>query len=89
MVCLGIHVDSEELTLSVPPFRVHELLQVLSLWSQRSRYTLKQLQSLLGKLSFVTACVKPGRIFVARLFNSLRSFPKSCSSRPISDDMRA
>lgn len=51
LVCLGIHVDSEEMSLSVPPFRVQELLQELSLWSQRSRYTKKQLQSLLGKHS--------------------------------------
>lgn len=89
LVCLGINVDSEEMSLSVPPFRVQELLQELSLWSQRSRYTKKQLQSLLGKLSFVTACVKPGRIFMARLLNNLRSFSKSRSSRPISEDMRA
>ena len=89
MVCLGIDVDSEEMSLSVPPFRVQELLQELSLWSQRSRYTKKQLQSLLGKLSFVTACVKPGRIFMARLLSNLRSFSKSRSSCPISDDMRA
>ena len=70
LVCLGIDVDSEEMSLSVPPFRVQELLQELSLWSQRSRYTKKQLQSLLGKLSFITACVKPGRIFMARLLNT-------------------
>ena len=74
LVCLGINVNSEEMSLSVPTFRVQELLQELSLWSQRSHYTKKQLQSLLGKLSFVTACVKPGRIFMARLLNNLRSF---------------
>ena len=89
LVCLGIDADSKEMSLSVPLFRVQELLQELSLWSQRSRHTKKQLQSLLGKLSFVTACVKPGRIFMARLLNNLRSFSKSRSSCPISDDMRA
>ena len=88
-VCLGIDADSKEMSLSVPLFRVQELLQELSLWSQRSRHTKKQLQSLLGKLSFVTARVKPGRIFMARLLNNLRSFSKSRSSCPISDDMRA
>ena len=86
LVCLSIDINSEEMSLSVPPFRVQELLRELSLWSQRSRYTKKQLQSLLGKLSFVTACVKPGRIFMARLLNNLRSFSKSCSSCTISDD---
>lgn len=37
LVCLGIDVDSEEMSLSVPPFCVQELLQELSLWSKRSR----------------------------------------------------
>ena len=64
-------------------------MQELSLWSQRSPYTKKQLQSLLGKLSFMTTCVKPGRIFMTRLLNTLRSFSKSRSSCLISDDMRA
>jgi hypothetical protein len=36
----------------------------------------KELQSLLGKLHFISACVRPGRIFVSRLLNWLRSaFP--------------
>ena len=89
LVCLGIDVDSEEMSLSVPPFRVQELLQELSLWYKRSRYTKKQFQSLLGKLSFVTACVKLGRIFMARLLNNLHSFSRSRSSSPISDNMHA
>lgn len=35
-------------------------------------FTRRQLQSLLGKLSFVTACVRSGQIFVSRLLNCLR-----------------
>jgi hypothetical protein len=42
--------------------------------------SLKELQSLLGKLHFISACVRPGRIFVSRLLNWLRSaFP--CNKR--------
>ena len=68
-----MEVDSEHLTLSVPEDRVQDLLAELSSWSSREFYTLKQLKSLLGKLSFVAACVKPGRIFMSRLLNSLRT----------------
>ena len=63
MVCLGVEVDSDHFTRSVMETRVKDLLSELSPWSSHQSYTLKQLQSLLGKLSFVTACVKPGRIF--------------------------
>ena len=60
MVCLGVEVDSEQLTLSVTEDRVQDFFTELSYWSSREFYTLKQLKSLLGKLSFVAACVKPG-----------------------------
>ena len=37
-------------------------------------FTVKELQSLLSKLSFVTACVHASRIFLSRLSNALCSF---------------
>ena len=36
------------------------------------KFTRKDLESLIGKLQFVTACVRPGRIFISRLLNALR-----------------
>ena len=89
MVCLGVEVDSDHFTLSVTETRVKDLLSELSSWSSCESYTLKQLQSLLGKLSFVTACVKPGRIFMSRLLNSLRAFPSTRARLPVSADMKA
>lgn len=41
MVCLGVEVDSEQLTLSVTEDRVQDLLTELSYWSSREFYTLK------------------------------------------------
>ena len=89
MVCLGVLVDSDHFTLSVTETRVKDLLSELSSWSSCESYTLKQLQSLLGKLSFVTACVKPGRTFMSRLLNSLRAFPSTRARLPVSGDMKA
>ena len=89
MVCLGVEVDSEHFMLSVMETPVKDLLSELSSWSSREFYTLRQLQSLLGKLSFVTACVKPGRIFMSHLLNSLRVFPSTRVRLPVSADMKA
>ena len=90
MVCLGVEVDSEHFTLSVTATRVEDLLTELASWSSREFYTLKQLKSLLGKLSFVAACVKPGRIFISRLLNNLRVFDASSRARlRVSADMQA
>ena len=88
MVCLGVEVDSEHFTLSVTATRVQDLTK-LAFWSSRKFYTLKQLKSLLGKLSLVAACVKPGRIFISRLLNNLRAFPSTRARLKVSADMQA
>lgn len=54
-----------------------------------SSYTMKQLKSLLGKLFFVTACVKPGSIFMFRLLNALSTFPSDCSRQLISPAIKS
>ena len=90
MLCLGIWVNTLDMTLSVPAFRVSELQQELHAWSVKPSFTKRELQRLLGKLSYVSACVRPGRTFMSRLLNALRS----CSSSPrrtiypISDELR-
>lgn len=84
-----MEVNSEHFTLSVTETRGKDLLSELSSWSSREVYTLRQLQSLLGKLSFVTACVKPGHIFMLRLLNSLPAFPSTRVRLPVSADMKA
>lgn len=89
MICIGIEVDSDNLTLSVPLSRVQELLDELKHWSSPTTYTKEQLQSLPGKLSFVTACMKPGRVFMSRLLHNLRSFPSHRVRHPVSHHMKA
>lgn len=90
MLCLGIQVDTELQTLTVPDFRIQELTDELKEWQTKSSYTKKQLQSLLGKLSFVTACVKPGRVFMSRLLNTLRdNSTKYRINLKVNDEMRA
>ena len=80
-ICLGVLVDTAAFTLEVPTTRLEDLLAELTTWQAAAFFTKKQLQSLLGKLSFVTAGVKPGRIFMARLLNSLRECKRPASHR--------
>lgn len=46
---------------------IEDLRTTLDTSESSTSFTKKQLQSLLGKLIFVTAFIKPGRIFRARL----------------------
>ena len=61
---LGILVDTVAFTLEVPATHLTDLQAELTTWQVASFFSKKQLQFLLGKLSFITLCVKPGRIFM-------------------------
>ena len=78
MTCLGVCVNTLNMTLTVPDFRLEELQDLLSLWLNKTHFSKRELQQLLGKLAFVTAYVRPGRAFSCRLINALRS----CFARP-------
>ena len=69
MVFMGILFDSENLTLTVTPERLMEIKMLVNEWFKFEKATLKQFQSLIGKLNFVAQCVKPARIFISRLLN--------------------
>ena len=77
-----IGVDTETLTLLVTQERLEEIKLLEQNWLKFESATSKQLQSLIGKLNFVTHCVKPSRIFISRLLNWLREI----QSKKISND---
>ena len=56
-----------------------ELMEELENWNNKSTCTLKELQKLIGKLQFVCAVIRPGRLFLARMLELLRSFGSDTS----------
>ena len=72
MIFLGVLFNSITMTVEVTPERLVEIRQLVLLWLAKESATLKELQSLIGKLNFVAACVRPGRIFISRLLVWLR-----------------
>ena len=83
MVFIGILFDSETLTLSVTPERLHEIKMLVQEWLQYENATLKQHKSSIGKPNFVAHCVKPARIFISRLLNWLRQIQDTESPQHI------
>ena len=73
MEFLGIVCDSEKLTLEISESRLKEILSVVVEWDNKQLASKREVQSLVGKLNLVGFCVKPGRIFISRLLNWLRS----------------
>ena len=66
-----------DMTISVSPHRLDELTELCQQWTKKLRFTRVELEQLIGKLQFVTSCVRPGRIFLSRLLNALRETNRS------------
>ena len=53
IVYLGIEINSETLSISVPEDKYQEIISILPMWLNKRSCTKQQLLSLIGKLSFV------------------------------------
>ena len=73
MIFLGVLFNTITMTVEVTKERLAEIRKLTEEWLNKDLATIKQIQSLLGKLNFVGACVKPSRIFISRMLNWLRS----------------
>lgn len=81
MICLGVLFHTVNLTMSVTLVRLQELQDVvLPQWLVKKTATKTELHSLIGKLPFVCKCVRPRRLFLSRLLDTLRSLrhPQHC-----------
>ena len=72
MPFLGILFNTELMTLEIIPERLKEIKSLLIFWLDKDSASLKEVQSLIGKLNFIAACVRPGRIFISRLLQWLK-----------------
>ena len=72
MVYLGVELDTNVLTLSVSRERLAEIECLLAHWLTKKTTTKSALQSLIGKLVFVSKCVRQSRVFISRILRVLR-----------------
>ena len=73
LVFYGLLYDTVKMTVRVPEDKLSEIVSLVELWLSMRTATIKDLQSLLGKLSYVCTCICPGRIVMQRLLSVLRS----------------
>ena len=72
MPYLGIQFDTVKMIMSIPPEKVAEVREEVCLWLKKSTATKKTLQQLLGKLFWVSRCVRYSRGFMGRLLTQLQ-----------------
>ena len=81
MTFVGVLFNTEKMTIEVTSDRLKEIRALIQFWLDKKFASLKQIQSLLGKLNFVAACVKPSRIFVSRLLVWLKVLYKGSQTQ--------
>ena len=86
---LRVKFDSVAMTISVTASRVEEIRREAGFWVGRKEATKRQLQSLLGKLAFVTNCVPPARVFTARMLNQIRVLKSNNQTFQIGPEIKA
>ena len=72
LVFLGIQIDSKSMQLSLPSDKVQELHSLVDSYSHRRHASLKQLQSLAGKLVWACQVVRGGRSFLRRILDCIQ-----------------
>ena len=59
------------MSIEVPQEKLDNITRLVRAWLNSSSATKTALQSLIGKLAFISACISPGRIFMQRMLNEL------------------
>ena len=85
---LGIEIDTISFTISIPDEKVNDLMEQMPWWCGRRTCTLKELQSLNGKLNFFSKAIQPGRMFTRRLIDLTCSVKKPNHHITINKDAR-
>ena len=84
---VGNLVNTVDFTMGVTAACREEVLRELESWRTRVTCTRTQLESLIGKLQFMSNCIKPGRLFVSRLLNQLKGMQRN-KWYHVTDEMR-
>ncbi len=69
---IGIQFNSLDMTMKMPADKVKETLLLVQEWARKTSASKRELQHLLGKLNWMSQCVRPGRLFVSRMLHTLR-----------------
>ena len=73
---IGISINTNTFQISIPDEKVQEVVREMPKWCHRRTCTQVQLQSLVGKLHFISKVIRPGRIFTRRLIDLIYTVRK-------------
>ena len=88
MVYLGVKFDTVTMSMYVDDEKVIELKAELVKWSRKTVAKKHELQSILGKLLWVSKTVRFSRVFVSRIICEIRKLPSQSAKTTLSNEIR-
>ena len=86
MTYLGVLFNSVDMCLHVDPEKVRELKAELKKWTNKTVAKKHELQSILGKLLWVSRAVRFSRVFVARIIAEIRKLKQQSEKTVLSHE---
>jgi hypothetical protein len=77
VIFLGIIIDTEQMTLSLDETRLGEIKSMLVDWQSKTHASKRELQTIIGILSFASKAVVSGRSFLRRMIDAMKAIPDS------------
>ena len=74
MMFLGILFNTKDMTMTITKEWLEEIKTLLRVWIHKKTASLKEMQMILGKLSFAASTVRAGRVFISRIINDIKNF---------------
>ena len=92
LIFLDIEFDTANMVMRLPSGKLNELKQKITSCINKTKVTLRELQSLIGSINFVCQVIVPGRAFFRRLIVATcdvrRPHHKIRLSRGMKEDLR-
>ena len=88
MTYLGVKFNTVDMCMHVDDEKVTELKTELAKWSKKTVAKKHELQSILGKLLWVSRTVRFSRVFVCRIIAEIRKLPRQAAKTILSNDIR-
>ena len=82
LLIMGIVVDVSKAMLSIEPAKLDEILNLCQLSLLRQRFTKREFINLLGKLLYISRCMKGARVFLNRMLAVVRAHHNASSIYP-------
>jgi hypothetical protein len=82
-IALGIQFDLCKNTIAIPADKLSDIVGLLRLWRWKLEASLRDLQSLLGKLLHVCRVVRSGRLQLSRMLDTMRRAERLQSVVPL------